>query len=125
VVFSSQNDYELVAQGVENTWVVELGRKNDDKSFDAFVAKVKDALVSVDDKVRYVSPSLGEIEVSWDGKMLVNGSEVHPSPCQRWDNAMGTTEHGSAITKIEFGGKILELDFTKPSRRIWWFDDTL
>jgi len=125
VVFSSQNDYELVAQGVENTWVVELGRKTDDKSFDAFVAKVKDALVSVDDKVRYVSPSLGEIEVSWDAKMLVNGREVDPSPCQRWDNAMGTTEYGLAITRIEFGGKILELDFTKPSRRIWWFDDTL
>ena len=121
VVFAQHNDYELIAQGVENTWVVELGRKADDKSFDAFVAKLKNAIVSVDEQVTYVSPSLGEIEVSWDANMTINGREANSSPCQRWENAMGVTQHGSQLARIEYGGKVLELDFAKPSRKLLWF----
>jgi len=43
---------------------------------------------------------------------------VDLGPSARWDNAMSRVEAGSAVRRIEYGGRTLELDFDAPARRL-------
>ena len=66
----------------------------------------------------YESPSVGSVEVSWTGPMLVDGQEVDLGPYPRWSNAYSETPHGSLRTWIQFAGDILDLDFENAQRRL-------
>ena len=114
--WSMENGYELIAQGRENVWIVELGDGGRGGTFEAFAAAIEAAAVSVGEVVTYGSPSLGPIEVGWTGPMTIAGEAVDLGPHDRWDNPYCRQRFGDRVTAIAFGGKRLELDFATPRR---------
>lgn len=116
--WSEDNEHEIIVDGAENVWIVELGSLSENGSFDDFTAAITAAAVVVDELVSYDSPSVGLVEVGWDGPMTVDGTTVDLGPYERWDNAFAQTPHGSLNTRIEHEGTILDLDFTTPRRRL-------
>ncbi len=115
--WSEENDYELIADARENVWVVELGDRERFGSFQAFVDAILAATVTANERVEYDSPSLGTVAVGWEGPMTVNGAEVDLGPYDRWDNPYCRQAFGTNVTRIEFNGQRLELDFSAPARR--------
>lgn len=111
------NTYELIADGLRNTWIVELGSEEESGEFDEFVLAVAGAEIEVGERVRYVSPSVGEVEVGWEGPMMVAGKEVDLGPYLRFDNAFGHQAFGDPKLVIEYGGMRLEIDREAASRR--------
>ena len=118
-VWSSQNDYELIAHGRENVWIVEMGDSEQYGSFQSFVDAITSATVVIDNQVIYKSPSLGEIIVGREGSMTVGGALVNLGPYPRWDNQYSFQEYGTNVTQISFDEQQLELDFATPRRRYW------
>ena len=101
--------------------LVELGSIDEHASFDAFVAAVSTARVSIGRdvigfNVDYASPSQGNVRVAWDGPMTVGGTAVDIGPYDRWDNAYSQTARGSPVTVIQFGNETLTLDFAAANR---------
>jgi len=117
--WSSQNNYELIAQGRENVWIVELGDSEHNGTFPQFVNAIADAAVEIDDRVAYDSPSQGEIVVRRTGAMTVDGATVNLGPYPRWKNQYADQAYGANVTRIRFAGQRLELDFQTPRRRYW------
>ncbi len=113
-----ESTYELIADGISNVWIVELGCADDNGSFEQFMADIENASVTVgEDGVEYNSPSQGLATVAWDGPFVIEGINVDIGPYARWDNAYSQTEFGSERTIIEFGGQTLDLDFAGVRRR--------
>ncbi|NOZ01133.1 MAG: hypothetical protein GXP54_04510 [Deltaproteobacteria bacterium] len=119
--WSDDVEYELIADTHENTWIVEMGSKSGNGSFDTFVKGIKESTVDIDEKgnVSYESPSLGKVEVAAEGPMKVAGKAVDLGPYPRWDNAWAHQEFGTDVTVIQYGGETLELDFDKGTRRLF------
>lgn len=110
--------YELISDGIENVWIVELGRAADDGSFEEFVTRVSAAQVQVEGMtVRYDSPGVGQVEFSMDGELLVEGQAVDLGPYPRFDNPYCRHEWGANPYFIEYEDMRLELDFDRPRRR--------
>ena len=117
VYWSDENDYELKSDTQANTWIVELGSTDEWASFDEFVDAITGASVSVGDTISYDSPSLGLVEVGWEGAFIVDGEEVDVGPYPRWDNQYAFQEFGTLLTTIEREDLRLELDFEAGTRR--------
>jgi hypothetical protein len=115
--WSTENDYELVADAWENVWIVELGDSQTNGPFARFVADIRDAPVTISERVIYDSPTLGRIEVGWAGPMTVQGEVVDLGPYARWDNPYCTQPFGENLTTITHEGTRLELDFQNGCRR--------
>ena len=118
--WSDELDYELIADTHENVWIVEMGSKDENGTFDAFVNGIKAAVVTVSGNgtVLYESPSVGTVEVQPDGPMTVGGNAVDLGPYRRWDNAFASQEFGTDRTVITHEGMTLELDFINGQRRL-------
>jgi len=115
-VWSTENDYELIADGLENVWIVELGSVEESGTFADFIAGIQAAGVSVGDTVIYASPSVGTVEAGREGPMTVAGEEVDLGPYPRWDNPYAHQGFGTNTTVIAFDGQTLELDFERIRR---------
>ena len=115
--WSADNDYEWDAPGKENTWIVEMGSKADDGTFDDFVSSVSAAAATFGDEIVYVSPSAGIVRVSWDGPMTVDGTAVDLGPFPRFANPHVLQPFGSTSTVLTLGSLRLSLDFEKALRR--------
>ncbi len=122
ISWAEDNDYELIAEGETNTWIVELGRAGDSGTFAEFTAAVGAASVAVGDAVVYESPSVGTVEVGWEGPMTVAGEPVDLGPFPRWSNPYAEVEHGSMVTHIDLEDLRLELDFEGGRRRLLQLD---
>ncbi len=115
------SDYELRVQSRKNVWIVELGSSDEYKSFKEFVSSVLQAPVKIlplalGYDVHYKSPSQGDIAVSWNGPMRVDGESVDTGPYPRFDNDYCYQEFGTNKTIIEYGSQRLELDFNTGTR---------
>ncbi|NLH50033.1 MAG: hypothetical protein GX444_15745 [Myxococcales bacterium] len=117
--WSAQNNYELIAPGRENIWIVELGDREHNGPFTQFVNAVAGATIEIGDRLTYESPSLGEVVVGREGPLTVAGETVDLGPFARWDNPYSFQEYGAQITRIHYDGQRLELDFQTPRRRYW------
>jgi len=104
VHWSEDNDYELIADVQENVWVVELGSADESGSFEEFVAAVASAGLTFGEKVSYDSPSLGLVEVGWEGPFTVAGQGIDLAPYPRWDNVYCDHEFGLDVTVFEDDG---------------------
>ncbi len=116
-----RTDYELLAKGKKNVWVVEMGSQDEFGSFDSFTSQISDAPLSVTPdplgySVNYQSPSQGKVDVSWNGDMIVNGSVIPTSDYKRYENQYSTQEFGTTRTEIEFNNTRLILDFEEEIR---------
>lgn len=118
-VWSTENDYELIADARENVWLVELGDAAASGSFAQFVTDIQNAAVTIGDAVTYESPSRGTVEVGYTGAMVVDGETADLGPYARFDNPYCYQEFGDNVTAIELGTRRLQLDFQQGRRRYW------
>ena len=122
--WSQDNDYELIAEGETNVWIVELGSSEEWASFDAFTTAITAAQVQIGDDVLYDSPSVGSVQVGWEGPMTVAGTAVDLGPYPRWDNTFAHVDSGATVTRIELDDTRLVLDFAQGTRRLMLRDGT-
>ena len=118
VSWNEENTYELDAEGLENVWVVELGSSEEWDSFELFVETIAQVPPQVSDVVVYPSPSVGTVQVGWEGPMTVEGVEVDLGPYPRWSNDYASVEHGAWATRIDLADQRLVLDFETGERRL-------
>lgn len=112
-------DYDLTVPGADgNAWVVEMGDDEAGGTFDAFVAALSAAKVEVGDAVHFDSPSVGAVDVGWDGPMTVAGTAVDLGPYKRFDNALVVKESGELRTVVTVGTRRADLDFEGATRRL-------
>jgi hypothetical protein len=121
--------FDLVAPGgANNVWIAEVGNADRWGSFDAFVAGLASAPVSVRDlgsvdgvsrgfDVSYGSPTEGTLAFSWTGPLTVDGAEVPLHGVDRYDNPFGTTGFGDTRVEISDGRARLTVDPTTGTRR--------
>ncbi len=116
--WAEDNDYQLISDSTDNTWIVELGSLDERGDFDTFVTEIASAPLAIDGSVAYTSPSVGQIEVAWEGPMVVDGVEVALGPFERFDNAYCRQEFDTRRTIIEHDGVRLDLDMEAGTRRM-------
>lgn len=121
--------FDLVAPGgADNVWIGEVGSAERWGSFDAFVAAVTAAPVTVTDlgeaggvsqgfDVAYASPTEGQLTFSWTGPLTVDGAEVALHGEDRYANAFGTTAFGDTTVAIAEGRSSLTVDLLTGTRR--------
>lgn len=100
----------------ENVFVVEMGRAEDDGTFDAFADRLAAASVSVVETaigwdVSYASPTLGQVEVGWESELHVDGVVVHTGPYDRMDNEFVRQRRGRDWLDVRIDDTVLRLDF--------------
>lgn len=103
---------EVIAEGRNNAWLVEMGRKTQYGSFDDFVTRVAGAKCAINGlRVNYESPSVGHIVAGWSGPMRVDGKTVATRDYRRYDNPACQTEFASDKVVINYKGQSLTLAF--------------
>jgi len=108
---------ELIVDGVHNIWICELGRRDDDGSFEDFVDRIATALIAwTDNAVVYESPSQGRLEWGWRGALRRNGAAVGPAPGARYDNSFVQAPFPAEQIHVEAKGHRLELDWRDGTR---------
>ncbi len=109
--------YELAARGRTNVWICEMGRADDNGSFEDFVDEVSRADVKVDGtRVRYDSPGIGPVEFDWTGPFMVDGREIPMHRDMRYDNIYVRAPRFAERLEINCGGESLVLDFASHER---------
>jgi hypothetical protein len=120
-----EQPFDLVAPGsARNVWIVEVGRRADAGSFAEFVDAISAAEVGVDrsvggsPRVRYVSPSRGELRFGRHGGFTVDGSPVPLKGHPRLDSPWGQVCHLGTFLSLAEGGHSLVIDFDKGTREL-------
>lgn len=94
------------ANGHANVWVVEMGSKAQNDSFQAFVDSFDRAILEGDSQTcTYYSPSKGRIRFGWIAPLTVNGNEVSIRDYKRFDNPYCQVEFGEKELTIRHEGK--------------------
>ena len=80
-------DKEIIAEGLNNIWICEMGNKAQYKSFENFKDKISSAQLQFKrDTVTYESPSLGVISFGWKGHLKLNGKIQNIKNYGRYEN---------------------------------------
>jgi hypothetical protein len=109
---------EILADGAQNIWICQMGRRAEDGEFAEFVGKVSAAEVTFSElEVEYRSPGVGTIRFGWDKPFSVENAEVPLKGYRRYDNPYSQTEFGSHEIKIAAGGYELYLNWTTKERK--------
>jgi len=109
---------ELIAPGLTNAWICQIGRRATDGSFDEFVRKVAGGRVEVrGTKVSYNAEGIGMMKLDWSGPFEVGNKPVALRGYRRWDNAYAQVEFGSRRFHIARGARSLDLDFEGLTRK--------
>lgn len=104
---------ELMADGAQNVWICELGRRETDGEFDAFVERITAAEVTCEGlEVRYISPSQGALEFGWDSPLLREGESIPLGDYPRYENPYCSAEFPADRVRFEHGGAWLELNWS-------------
>ena len=115
-------DFDLVAPGgASNVWIVECGSIDEWGGFEQFQAAILAAQVVVTPTanafdVRYVSPTQGDLELGWDGPLVVDGQPVVIHHDMRFKNPYVTTPFGDTRYVIRKDRWRLILDFDQGIR---------
>lgn len=130
--------FDLVAPGgPDNVWIVEMGRRHDWGSFEAFRDAVLSATIEVVPRavpqghsafdVSYASPSQGLLEWGSTGPFRVRGEEVALSGYPRVSNPWVEAERGEPVWELEGEHGSLALDWEAGTRTTcrarpapWW-----
>jgi hypothetical protein len=105
---------ELRADSRDNIWICEMGSAHSFAGFEDFVAAVAGAPVECDRlRVRYRSPSVGEVAFGWTGPLSVAGREVELHGYPRFDNPHCQAELGSGSYTVTYGQERLEIDLMR------------
>ena len=111
--------YELVARGLENAWICELGDSDAHSSFETVIEKISQSVIKGDMYLlEYHSPSQGRIVTGWDQSLVVNGEVISVHKYPRFDTAYCYAEFNSTKYDIHHGGHRLVLDFDSHERNL-------
>jgi len=81
------SDEEIIANGAQNIWLCQLGRKSDDGSFKQFIEAICSAELTFSGlNVEYRSPGNGLVRFGWDGAFSVDNVEIQLHDYPRYDN---------------------------------------
>jgi hypothetical protein len=109
---------EIIADGAQNIWICQMGRKAEDGEFAEFVDKVSVAQIKFNDmNVEYRSPSIGAVRFGWDGQLSVDGVEIPLRGYPRYENPFSKTEFNSDEIKIAADGHELILNWKSGERK--------
>jgi hypothetical protein len=117
--WSEDNDFEWVAPGNENVWIIQMGSTEEFADFDAFIDAVTAANLSFETSVRYASPTAGVLEVGWEGPLTVDGVEADLGPYERFDSEHIRQPLGSPQATVSLDDRVLVLDFHRATRRLF------
>lgn len=110
---------EIIADGAQNIWLCQLGRRAEDGSFEDFINALCAAQLTFDGlRVRFNSPGNGWIEFGWEGDLLVDGQAVPLHDYPRYDNPFARVEFGDMRVEVEGFGSSLRLDWQTLRREI-------
>ena len=108
----SYRDVELRAEAHDNIWICEMGDAGSYGDFEHFVDAISSAPVHCEGlKVRYHSPSLGEMSFGWTEPLCAGGKQVELHNYPRFDNPYCQAEVGERCYVIMHGDDPLVLDF--------------
>ncbi len=109
-------DKEIIVDGRQNIWIIEMGRKEEFGSFSAFVDLISSSNLKFGrQSVKYASPSQGYLEFGWNGHLKQNGEKLNLKKYPRYENPYCKTPFGAKKIHIKHLDKELILDFNNTS----------
>ena len=110
----AQAGSELIAPGMRNVWICQVGREAEDGSFADFVQAVTQAVVDVQGAgdgpasdpltVRYEAPGLGTLRADWSSQPATrDGVALHATPAPRLETPYGTQAWGDPVLELQLG----------------------
>jgi len=110
-------DREVIAPGKQNIWLCQLGRKEDDGSFEQFVEAISLAeLVFSGQNVEYRSPGNGHVRFGWDQALSVDNVEIPLYGYPRYDNPYVQAKFDPNEIKVSAGEHELFLNWKTGER---------
>ncbi len=110
---------EVIADGLRNIWICELGRQAVDGPFEDFANRISQSQIAYGDlQVVYHSPSRGRLEFGWQGPLRQDGQIVTLSDYPRYDNPYLQAEFGTNWYDIRLAGQQMVLDFETGEREM-------
>jgi len=105
------SDTEVIANGAQNIWICQLGRKADDGTFEQFIEAISSAELTFSGmNVEYQSPGNGLIRFGWEGAFSVDGVETQLHDYYRYQNPYVQAEFDPTEIKISAGDHELNLN---------------
>ncbi len=103
---------EVIALGLQNVWICQMGRTATDGAFAEFVEKVSQAALDVRGlTVNYDAPGVGQVQFGWNQSLLVDGRKSPLRGYARFNDPYATAPYGSGTYRFALGEQSLELDF--------------
>jgi hypothetical protein len=107
----------LAAEGSEQAWICEMGRRSSDGPLRRFADRVAAAPLSfARGSVVYESPSQGRIEFGWRGPLRHRGERVPMRDFPRYDSPYARAPFPLEEIRVQCGGEWLQLDWAKGER---------
>jgi hypothetical protein len=101
---------EILADGAENIWLCQLGRRAEDGEFGEFVRKIASAEVTYHElSVRFQSPGNGQVSFGWEGEFSLDGTAIQLHDYPRYDNPFVRAEFASNEIQIQCNLNTLHL----------------
>jgi hypothetical protein len=111
-------DREVIAPGLQNVWICELGRRAVDGDFGNFVQRIVRAELTFGRlHVCYHSPSQGRLEFGWHGSLRREGEVVPLGRYPRYDNPYTQASFPAEQFSVRHGDHCLEMDWPAAGRR--------
>jgi hypothetical protein len=108
---------ELIAEGREQAWICEMGRRAVDGPFRGFVDRIAAAPLSFGRRsVVYWSPSRGRIEFGWRGPLRHRGEIVPTREFPRYQSHYARAAFPLERLRAQCGGEWLQLDWAGGER---------
>jgi hypothetical protein len=105
-------DNEIIADGAQNIWLCQLGRKADDGAFEQFIAAIRSAELNFSElNVEYRSPGNGLVRFGWEGPFSVDGVEIPLHDYPRYDNPYVQAEFDPTEIRVAAGERELYLNW--------------
>ncbi|MCG8668923.1 MAG: hypothetical protein MI867_05880 [Pseudomonadales bacterium] len=115
--FTTEGEYansEIVAKGFSNLWIAELGWRDEDGDFQAFVERVSSQTVDYDWahdlQVTYQS-DMGVMSFSWTDDLVVNGAAISLKDYPRYNNPFVQQPWGEIDVEVAVDGTVSTIEF--------------
>jgi hypothetical protein len=110
---------EIIVPGKHNIWICELGRREVDGEFAAFVARISGADLRFDGlDVAYDSPSVGKLAFGWETPFRQNGRLVELHGYPRYENPYMRAAFATEKIDVVLGEERLRLNWGTGERII-------
>jgi hypothetical protein len=104
---------EVIAEGAQNAWICEMGRRDVQGGFDDFIAQITPANVRFEGlSLVYESPSQGTLAFDWDGPLLREGRTISLRDYPRYDNPYANAAYPAESIEISHASSTMSLDWS-------------